>query len=73
MKDRRERDMEHEMIRGKANRSPGNDPARLGNQYPISNIRYPMIKGRDRRQGVALIVVLGFLSLRARVLPIPRQ
>jgi len=63
MKDRRERDMEHEMIRGKAIRSPGNDPARLGNQYPISNIQYPMIKGSDRRQGVALIVVLGFLSL----------
>jgi hypothetical protein len=40
----------------------GNAPEKFEDQYPISNIQYPMIKGGNRR-GVALIVVLGFLSI----------
>ena len=41
----------------------GGDPADRGAQYPTSNIQYPIAGGMDRRRGVALIIVLGFLTI----------
>ena len=39
----------------------GADPADRGTQSPISNVQCPMTN--DRRRGVALIIVLGFLTI----------
>ena len=40
----------------------GADPAGE-NQHPTSNIQHPMTNETDRRRGVALIIVLGFLTI----------
>ena len=41
----------------------GADPADRRSQHPMSNIQHPMTNETDRRRGVALIIVLGFLTI----------
>lgn len=67
MKTSREREQDVEpmgkMGNGGSTVGRGAVQADRGSQYPMSNNRYPITNGSDRRRGVALIVVLGFLSL----------